>query len=107
LTIGTKTETVCRVATVVFGDFEWDSEKAASNFRRRGITFEEAITALADPRAIEAPDLIHPKRHITIGMSALFRVLFVVHTETVGGGRTRIISARRASAAQRRKYEED
>jgi uncharacterized DUF497 family protein len=69
------------VATVVFGDFEWDSDKAASNLRTHGIAFEEALTALADPRAIEAPDLLLPERHVTIGMSALFRILFVVHTE--------------------------
>jgi uncharacterized protein len=93
------------MATVVFGDFEWDSDKAAANARRHGVTFEEAVTALADPRAIEAPDLLRPARHVTIGMSAVFRVLFVVHIETVGD-RTRIISARRANAAQRRKYEE-
>ena len=71
------------MAIVVFGDFEWDSEKAASNFRRHRVTFEEALTALADPRALEAPDLLRPERHVTIGMSVLVRVLFVVHTEAV------------------------
>jgi uncharacterized DUF497 family protein len=94
------------VATVVFGDFEWDDHKAAVNLRKHGVSFEEAITALADPRAIEAPDLADPDRWITIGYSALQRALFVVHTETLPRGRTRIISARKASPAQRRKYEE-
>jgi uncharacterized DUF497 family protein len=37
----------------------------------------------------------------------LSRVLFVVHTEHGGSGRLRIIGARKATAAQRRKYEED
>ena len=54
----------------------------------------------------EAPDLADARRWITIGYSALQRVLFVVHTEALRGGRTRIISARKASSGQRRKYEE-
>ena len=94
------------MATVVFGDFEWDDRKAARNLRMHGVSVEEALTALADPRAIEAPDLADARRWITIGYSALQRVLFVVHTEALRGGRTRIISARKASSGQRRKYEE-
>jgi hypothetical protein len=94
------------VATVVFGDFEWDDRKAAANLKKHGVSFEEAITALADPYAIGAPDLVFPERWITIGRSALLRVLFVVYIESVSGGRLRIISARKASAPQRRKYEE-
>ena len=90
----------------MFGDFEWDDRKAAANLEKHGVSFEEAITALADPGAITAPDLFVPDRWITIGRSALLRVLFVVHTETLPGGRIRIISARKASASQRRKYEE-
>ncbi|MBI4702404.1 MAG: BrnT family toxin [Deltaproteobacteria bacterium] len=90
----------------MFEDFEWDADKAAANRRSHGVSFEEALTALADPRAIEAPDLLDPERHVTIGYSALSRMLFVVHIEVLAGRRTRIISARRASHAQRRKYEE-
>jgi hypothetical protein len=63
---------------VVFGDFEWDGDKARANWRKHGVTFEEAITALADPRALEAPDLLHRERHMTIGLSVMHRVLFVV-----------------------------
>ena len=67
---------------------------------------QEALTALADPNAIEAPDLADAARRITIGYSALWRVLFVVHTEVSPSGRTRIISARKVTTSQRRKYEE-
>jgi len=95
-----------RVATVALGDFEWDERKAAANLRRHGVAFEEAVTALADPAALTAADLYEPSRAITIGVSGLSRLLFVVHTEGARGGRVRIISARKASAAQRRKYEE-
>ncbi len=57
-------------------------------------------------RAIEAPDFDRPERFVTIGMSAFLRVLYVVHTEHTPAGRTRVISARKASATQRRRYEE-
>ena len=95
------------MATVVLGDFEWDDRKAATNLRKHGVSFEEAITALADPAAVTAPDLYDPDRSITIGNSRLLRVLFVVHTETRRSGRVRIVSARKASAAQRKRYEKD
>src|SRR5262249_13263671 len=94
------------VATVVYADFEWEEAKAAANERKHGVTFEEATTAVVEPRALEAPDHDHPERFVTIGMSAFLRVLFVVHTEAAQSGRIRIISARKASPAQRRLYEE-
>jgi len=74
--------------------------------RKHGVSFEEAITALADPVALTAPNLDDPSRSITIGSSALLRVLFVVHIERLAVSRVRIISARRASTDQRRRYEE-
>jgi len=86
--------------------FEWDEAKAAANERKHGVSFEEAATAIVDPRALEAPDLEDPERFVTIGMSAFLRVLFVVQTEVARSGRIRIISARKASPAQRRLYEE-
>jgi len=94
------------VATVVLGDFEWDDRKAAVNLRRHGVSFEEALTALADPAALTVPDLVDPDREITIGASAFSRVLFVVHTERLRPRRIRLISARKASVAQRKRYEE-
>lgn len=94
------------MATVVLGDFEWDDRKAAANLRKHGVSFEEALTALADPTALTAPDLVNADRAITIGASAFSRVLFVVHTERRRPRRIRLISARKASVAQRKKYEE-
>ncbi|MBI5491124.1 MAG: BrnT family toxin [Deltaproteobacteria bacterium] len=63
----------------------------------------DRVDRLADPNAVEAADLLEPGRNITVGWSALWRVLFVVHTEAARNGRTRIIGARKASPAQRRK----
>jgi hypothetical protein len=92
------------VAARSHGDFEWDRAKAKRNRAKHGVSFEEAVTVFGDPNAIDAPDLYVPERFVLIGYSDRARVLFVVHAES--GSRIRIISARKASAAQRRKYEE-
>lgn len=89
--------------SIVVGEFEWDEEKAIENLRRHGVAFVEAITVFGDPLAIDAPDLYVPDRFVIIGSSSLNRVLFVVHAER--GERIRIITARRASRAQRELYE--
>ena len=34
-------------------DFEWDNAKAAANFRKHGVTFEQAAYAFRDPFGIE------------------------------------------------------
>lgn len=89
---------------VVYGDFEWDDAKARANLAKHGVSFLEALTVFSDPNAIDAPDRFIPGRFVIIGCSTRQRVLFVVHAEM--GARIRIISARKASVAQRRKYEE-
>jgi uncharacterized DUF497 family protein len=33
--------------------FEWDNNKAASNWRSHGVTFDQAVVAISDPFAIE------------------------------------------------------
>ena len=54
-------------------DFEWDSAKAVANFRKHGVSFEEAVSALRDDLAATARDLAHSVveyRFITFGVSA-------------------------------------
>jgi uncharacterized DUF497 family protein len=92
------------VATVVDGDFEWDSDKAAANFDRHGVSFEEAQSAFADPLAVYMDDGAEAGRMWVIGMSVRVRVLVVVHLER--GERDRIISARPATRAERDLYGE-
>ena len=91
------------MATVTFGDFEWDADKAASNAAKHGVTFEEAVTVFLDLDYLLVPDALEPERFVAIGMSSLVRVLFVVHCER--GERLRIISARRATRRERETYE--
>lgn len=86
--------------------FVWDPGKAKSNAIKHGVTFEEAITCFDDPAGgyfrNDAPS--YEDRLILIAMSKQSRVLFVIHAE-VGRDAIRIISARKASPAQRRMYE--
>jgi uncharacterized DUF497 family protein len=91
------------VATVVYGDFEWDSGKAAINARKHKVTFEEATTVFSDPSYLLQADTESHERFLAIGMSGLLRILVVVHVER--GPRLRVISARRASRPEARTYE--
>jgi uncharacterized protein len=87
--------------------FEWDARKAVQNVRNHRITFEEAVTAFADPHSITVPDPEHSegeKRFYLLGISSRGNLLVVYHTER--GPNTRIISSWRASRRQRKEYEE-
>ena len=89
--------------TVVEGDFEWDSDKAAANVRKHGVSFPEAATVFADPFAVYLDDGSGIGRMVVIGASLRERLLVVVHVER--GSRDRIISARQATVAERDVYE--
>lgn len=87
--------------------FEWDEEKAASNLRRHGVSFEEGVTAFADWHSVTVPDPEHSSgehRYYLLGVSSRGKLLVVCHTER--GKNTRIISVWRANRRQRKQYEE-
>jgi uncharacterized protein len=87
--------------------FAWDPKKAASNLRDHKLTFEEASSIFGDSLAITFDDPDHSEgesRLLTFGLSEQGRLLVVCHTERRGV--VRIISARRATRAERRIYEE-
>ena len=87
--------------------FEWDGAKAADNpANHDGVTFDEATEAFFDPGArwVDA-SRNDEKRLGVIGYGAKDRLLFVVHVEKLNDG-FRIISAWRATSAERRIYEE-
>lgn len=94
------------VPTVLYGDhYEWETDKAETNVRDHGVTFEEAATVLDAFGTHEAADPNDATRTITIGFSTTARALLVVSTER--GDRTRIISARRATRRERSLLEKD
>ena len=87
--------------------FSWDSRKAASNLRKHGVSFEEAVTAFGDPLSLTIPDPLHSEsedRFVLLGLSANSRLLVVVHAERDDDD-IRIISARLASRRERIQYE--
>ena len=87
--------------------FEWDRRKAADNFRKHGVPFQEAATVFDDPLAITFPDPDHSEdesRWLTFGISAEQRFLVVAHAEA--GDTIRVVSARRATRNERKIYEE-
>jgi hypothetical protein len=85
--------------------FDWDPKKAKANYAKHRISFETATKVFSDKNACElADDDDDEERYILIGM-AEGRVLFVVYTER--GGRTRIISARKATRSEEEAYFRD
>lgn len=93
--------------------FEWDENKARLNRTKHQISFEEAKTIFNDPFLLTFSDEFHSEaeeRLISIGTSANSRVLLVVHTEREEANHAiliRIISARKATSAERQTYEEN
>jgi uncharacterized DUF497 family protein len=88
--------------------FIWDPKKAAANSRKHGISFEEASTAFEDDLAMTSADPDHSDgehRWVTLGISARRRLLVVSHTEEEEDI-IRVISARPATRAERKLYEE-
>ena len=87
--------------------FEWDPEKAKSNLKKHGVSFEEAATAFGDSLSLTVEDPAHSEsedRFVTIGMTAAGRIVVVVHTDRKDA--IRLISARLATGRERRTYEE-
>ena len=83
--------------------FQWDSGKANLNRQKHNVDFEDAALVFADENRIERYDSEHSDdedRYITIGK--VENILFVIYTER--GEIIRLISARLATAKERRDY---
>jgi len=86
--------------------FEWNQEKAASNIKKHGVSFDEAVTVFWDENALIINDPDHSEdedRFILLGMSENLRVLVVIHCER--GNTIRLISAGTATKQERKQYE--
>ena len=86
--------------------FEWDPNKAASNFRKHGVQFSEALGVFSDDYAITInDDESDPdeRRFVTLGMGIKERVLVVVYCYIAEN--IRIISTRTAGRPEREQYE--
>jgi uncharacterized protein len=93
-------------------NFEWDPVKASINFKKHGVSFEEASEVFLDPLQLSLFDDAHSEqeeRWITLGNTKAHNLRLVVHTYlsyhqdqiTV-----RIISARPATTHEQKQYED-
>jgi len=85
---------------------EWDPAKAQANYKKHGVRFADAATALSDEHAltIRDPSSADEERWVTVGLDALGRVLVVVYAWR--GETVRLISATKATPREREQYEE-
>jgi len=88
-------------------EFTWDARKDRLNRRKHGISFEAAVRTFDDPFHVTTQDreVEHEPRWQTIGMVGQ-NVLLVAHTVDEEEDVIRIISARKATRAERRIYAE-
>lgn len=87
--------------------FEWDRDKAAKNLKKHGVSFDEAVTIFYDPLSATFPDPDHSvgeHRFISVSYSSGSRLLVLSYTER--GTIVRLISARLATAKERKRHEE-
>lgn len=86
-------------------DIEWDAGKAAANFKKHHVRFEEAATSLLDPLALVQEDdtAESEARWVLVGMSADACLLTVVYTLR-DENRIRLISARKATRKEAAYY---
>lgn len=95
--------------------FEWDEAKDRANRRKHGISFEEAARVFLDPYHLSVQDRHEDgeERWQTIGMVHGLIALLVAHTYVERDERgemvevIRVISARRATKVERRRYEDE
>ena len=87
--------------------FEWNALKAAANLRKHGVSFAEAASVFFDPLSATGDDPDHSldeRRFVTFGMSSSGHLLVVAHAQHDDA--IRIITARLATRAERKLYEE-
>ena len=90
-------------------EFEWDKAKAAANYKKHKVSFDEASTVFSDPLArifVDSEHSVGERREIIAGHSILNRLLLVYFTERETNV-IRIFSARQATKRECQDYEEN
>ena len=85
-------------------DFEWDDEKAASNERKHGISFAFATLVFDDPNVDDLPDEDADYGEDRWLATGFVHPLMLSVVYTVRGSKTRLISARKATPYEQRRY---
>ena len=85
--------------------FEWDSQKAITNFRKHQVKFELAAEAFFDPFVCYLDEQIvgSELRERLVGLTTTWVLLLVVYV--MRGDVIRIVSARMVTKAEREIYE--
>ena len=89
--------------------FEWDENKNKINAQKHKITFKEAQSVFYDYHAVVFDDPDHSsdeERFLIIGVSERERICIVSHCYRKSEEIIRIISARKATKAERQVYEQ-
>lgn len=86
--------------------FVWNREKAESNLRKHGVSFQMACEVFFDPfvRLLRSDMLGGEEREVVIGITEGWRLLVIVYTFRTEA--IRIISARPATRGERTIYED-
>ena len=93
-------------------NFEWDPNKARTNYKKHGVSFERAASIFQDPKALSIFDQEHSHmedRWATVGLDNSTFFVVVYHTYRQEGeraARIRIISARKATKSEIKQYQE-
>jgi len=87
-------------------DFEWDEAKAKKNLKNHSVSFEYVTRAWLDPYYKEWQDQRKDYGEDRFVRLALIENYLYYVSFTYRGNVTRIISARRATKPERRKYED-
>lgn len=88
--------------------FEWDDNKNISNRKKHGVWFEEAQSVFDDPNGrlfIDPQKGKGEDRYVLIGFNAHANLFVVIHCYRKSDSVIRIISARKATKAERKFYE--
>ena len=88
--------------------FEWDTDKASSNKKKHGVSFEEARSVFCDEFAVQFYDEENSDsedRFLMLGFSDEARLLIVCHCERNDGNIIRIISARKTTKTEANYYQ--
>lgn len=91
--------------------FEWDIRKSYANLKKHRVSFELGQLVFFDPLRKDIENQLHgdEERWLTVGRIFTGQLITVVSTqrEEAGEDVIRLISARKATNRERRRYEED
>lgn len=84
--------------------FEWDDAKAESNLKKHSVSFKAALGIFDDISALERLDTSMPYGEDRFVITGMVNGVALTAVYMERNGRTRIISARKATRREEREY---